>query len=71
MNLVSSYDLELNCVIEMQLALFSYWLSLCDDVTTLVGLIYMFMVSPWWWTMRKTWYVLESLSLFPIVISYG
>ena len=33
MYLVSSCDLKMNCVIEMQLALLSYWLSWCDGVT--------------------------------------
>ena len=36
MYLVLGYDLELDCVIKMLLALLSYWLSSCDDITSLV-----------------------------------
>ena len=46
MYLFLSCDLVLNSVIEMQLTLLSYWLSLCDDATQQIGLIYGLMVWP-------------------------
>ena len=45
MYLVSSCNLKINYVIEMQLDLIFYWLSLCNDFTPYVGLSYRLMVS--------------------------
>ena len=45
MYLVSSFDLKMNCVIDIQLALLFYGLSICDDVTPKFGLSYGLMVK--------------------------